>query len=179
MAAEPATNIVELFHASQGTTVGNILTAMALASWAGVYDTAKLDDIVTPVARPLVRQIARNCIQNPTQILASIPAATALKLTFLSEPPWKVEPWKTILAVNTPTGDVTAPLFIAQGLKDTVVAPAVQAQFVQSLCARGISLDYRTYPKAGHLNLHEFAGSDITAWITERFTGAPAINSCV
>lgn len=179
MAAEPASNLVELFHASQGTTVGNILTAMTLSSWSRVYNTAKLDDIVTAPARPLVSQIARLCIQNEKQALASAPAALALQLTFLSQPPWEVEPWKTILAENTPTGEVTVPLFIAQGLKDIVVAPAVQAKFVQGLCARGISLDYRTYPKAGHLNLHTFAGADITAWIAERFAGAPAANTCV
>jgi acetyl esterase/lipase len=179
MAAEPASNLVELFHASRGTAVGNILTAMTLSSWSRVYNTAKLDDIVTAPARPLVSQIAGLCIQNETQILASAPAALALQLTFLSQPPWEVEPWKTILAENTPSGDVAAPLFIAQGLKDIVVAPPVQAKFVQDLCARGISLDYRTYPKAGHLNLHTIAGADITAWIAERFAGAPAINSCV
>jgi alpha-beta hydrolase superfamily lysophospholipase len=96
----PAADLVDLFKTktSEGTAVGNIFSSMALSSWARVYGQADLDQIVTPAARPLVNRIAENCIQNPAQILASAPAATALNVTSLSNPPWKTEPWKTILA---------------------------------------------------------------------------------
>jgi acetyl esterase/lipase len=178
VSAEPASDLVELLSASEGTTVGNILTAMALSSWAGVYQTARLQDIVTPVARPLVSKIAGFCIQNPNQILASVPAATALQLTFLSHPPWEKEPWRTILADNTPRAEISFPLLVAQGLEDHVVAPAVQDRFVKELCQRGAALEYRTYPGAGHLDLPSIASGDITRWIADRFAGAPARNTC-
>ena len=82
-AGAPAPNLKDLFATNIETTVGRILIAMALHSWAGVYDDASLDQIVTPVARPLVGRIARNCLYNQKQILASVPAALALDLTFL------------------------------------------------------------------------------------------------
>jgi len=124
-AAEPVSNPEAVFRAFEGTTAGNILAAMALSSWVRVYPGAELED------RPLVTRIARRCIQNRRQILASIPAATALKLTFLAGPPWDKQPWKTILADNTPTAEVAFPLLLVQGLEDAVVAPEVQDRFVR------------------------------------------------
>ena len=177
-AAEPVSNPEAIFRAFEGTTVGNILAAMALSSWARVYPGAELQDIVTRGARPLVTRIARLCIQNRRQILASIPAATALKLTFLAGPPWDKEPWKTILADNTPTAKVAFPLLLAQGLEDAVVAPTVQDRFVQEACRQGRGLEYRTYPGAGHLDLPSIAKDDITRWLAERFAGAPTTNTC-
>jgi len=178
VAAEPASNPEAVFRASEGTTVGNILASMALSSWARVYPGAELGDIVTRGARPLITRIARLCIQNQRQILASIPAATALKLTFLDGSPWDKEPWKTIFADNTPTAEVTYPLLLTQGLKDAVVASAVQDRFAQEACRRSRGLEYRTYPSAGHLNLPSIAKDDITRWLAERFAGAPATNTC-
>ena len=80
-AGAPAPNLKDLFAVNIETTVGRILIAMALQSWASVYNDASLDQIVTRVARPLVGRIAENCLYNPRQILASVPAALALDLT--------------------------------------------------------------------------------------------------
>ena len=90
-----------MFAVNIKTTPGKILIAMALNSWAQVY-SAKLDQIVTRTARPFVAGVARNCLYNQKQILASVPSALVLGLTFLRVPPWEIQPWKTILERNTP-----------------------------------------------------------------------------
>jgi hypothetical protein len=41
------------------------------------------------------------------------------------------------LVQNTPTGQIQAPLLIAQGLADPLVLPSVQAQYVSQRCATG------------------------------------------
>ena len=152
---------------------------MALASWARVYDDAELDLILTPVARPLVNRIAENCIHNPAQILASVPAATALNVTFLSEPPWDTEPWTRILAENTPGGACTgAPILITQGEADPIVSPSVQQQFVNRLCDVGNTVDYRTYRGVGHVTIAHDTAPDVLQWIADRFAGNPAPNTC-
>jgi hypothetical protein len=60
---------------------------MAVNAWSQVYLEAELDQVVLPVARTLVRAIACNCIQNATQIQASIPTATLLNLLFSQSSP--------------------------------------------------------------------------------------------
>ena len=101
-AGAPAPNLVELFKVNIETNVGKILMSMALSSWSRVYDAASLDQIVTPAARPAVTRIAERCLYDQSQILASVPSSLLLGLTFISTPPWEVEPWKTIIAQNTP-----------------------------------------------------------------------------
>jgi alpha-beta hydrolase superfamily lysophospholipase len=156
VASAPASDLVDLFKTktSEGTAIGNILISMALSSWARVYDQADLDQIVTPAARRVMNRIAENCIQNPAQILASVPAASALNVTFLSNPPSDTEPWRAILADNTPGDAPTdAPILITQGEADLVVSPAVQQQFVDRLCQTGGTVDYRKYPGGGHVTV--------------------------
>jgi hypothetical protein len=68
-----------------------VLIAMALQSMAQVYHDANLDDIVTAAARPAVVKIARFCLY-PPQFFAAVPSSLVLGLTFVSNPPWKVEP---------------------------------------------------------------------------------------
>ena len=107
-AGGPVPNLIDLFKLNVKTTVGKVLIAMALQSWATVYDDAQLDQIVTPVARPIVSRIASNCLYSPNQILASLPGALALGLSFLHTPPWEAKPWKTIAQDNTPGNTRTA-----------------------------------------------------------------------
>jgi pimeloyl-ACP methyl ester carboxylesterase len=61
-AGGPVPNLEDLFKVNLKTTVGKVLISMALESWVKVYDDASLDQIVTPVARPLVGEIAKNCL---------------------------------------------------------------------------------------------------------------------
>jgi acetyl esterase/lipase len=80
-AGGPVPDLEALFTTNVETTVGRALIAMAIHSWARVYD-ADLDQVLTPVARPLVRRIAKNCLYSRNQILASVPASLTLGLTF-------------------------------------------------------------------------------------------------
>src|SRR5262249_29719052 len=101
-AGAPVPNLVDLFKVNVKTTIGKVLIAMALRSWAIVYRDASLDQIVTPAARPIVRRLARPCLYDKKQILGTVPGSLALGLTFLHTPPWDTEPWRTIAERNTP-----------------------------------------------------------------------------
>ena len=152
---------------------------MAMQSWARVYDDASLDQIVTPVARPLVGRIAENCLYNQKQILASVPAALALDLTFLHTPPWETEPWKTIFEANTPGGNPTGiPILITQGDADPIMPPATTKGLVDKLCAQGETVDLRILPGTAHLDAGQVAVPQVVEWIADRFAGKPAPTTC-
>ena len=182
VASAPAADIENLFKTKTENpdAVGNLLISMAITSYAAVYDDARLDQIVLPAARPLVRSIAENCIQNPEQIQASLPAALLLNMAFFSAPPLEIEPWKSLLDENTPGGQRTsAPILIAQGANDPIVSPAVQAQFVKKLCATGDTVEYRLYPGIGHLTIARDTWPEVVQWIADRFANRPTSATCV
>jgi pimeloyl-ACP methyl ester carboxylesterase len=178
-AGGPVPNLVDLFKVNFNTTVGKILIAMALQSWAKVYNDAHLDQIVTPAARPLVRSIAKNCLYTKRQILSSVPGALALKLTFLHTPPWQTEPWKTILAKNTPGATrTTAPILIIQGDQDPIVAPDVTARLADKLCTEGDTIKLLVLEGTAHLEAGHVAVPDVVQWIADRFAGQAAPSTC-
>jgi pimeloyl-ACP methyl ester carboxylesterase len=178
-AGAPVPNLVDLFKVNLETTVGKVLISMALQSWARVYDDASLDQIVTRAARPLVGRIARNCLYSQQQILASVPGALALNLTFLHTPPWETEPWATIAETNNPGATRTdAPLLIIQGDADPIVAPAVTTRLVDKLCAEGETVEFRVLEGVAHLDAGHIAVPDVVRWIADRFAGKPAPSTC-
>ncbi|CAN5810933.1 lipase family protein [soil metagenome] len=178
-AGAPVPDLVDLFEVNVETKVGKILIAMALDSWARVYDAASLDQIVTRTARPVVRQIARNCIYNPTQILASVPGSLILDLTFLSAPPWEAEPWASIVGQNDPSrGRSAAPLLITQGADDPIVDPSVTKAFVAEQCASGSDVELSMLADTAHLDAGAKATPQVLEWIADRFAGRPTTPTC-
>ena len=178
-AGAPVPDLVALFKANMNSTVGKILISMALQSWADVYDDANLDQIVTKSARPRVARIARNCIYNTKQSLGSVPAALALKVSFLSRPPWTTQPWKRIVADNDPgaTG-FTAPMLITQGADDPIVPPTETESYVARLCANGAKVDLRLLAGVEHITAGHDAVPIVLPWIADRFAGRPAPTTC-
>jgi Secretory lipase len=148
-------------------------------SWARVYDDATLGQIVTPVARPLVGGIAENCLYDQKQILASVPAALALDLRFLHTPPWRTEPWQTILELNTPgAGRTGAPILITQGDADPIISPATTQALVDKLCAQGETVDLRILRGTAHLDAGQVAVPAVVRWIADRFESKQPPASC-
>jgi pimeloyl-ACP methyl ester carboxylesterase len=177
-AGGPVPNLVDLFAVNIKTNPGKILIAMALRSWAQVYG-ADLGQIVTRAARPSVAAIARNCLYNQKQILASVPNALVLGLTFLRVPPWEVEPWKSILDENTPgAARIGAPVLIVQGEADGIVAPDVTRRLADELCANGERMSLHLDPGVGHLETGHEAAPAVADWIAARFAGKAAPTTC-
>ena len=95
-----------------------------MVSWSHVYPGAELDQVLEPVAVPLVEEIAEGCILTNDQELAEAPAILALDLGFASGDPTEVPPWKDLFAQNTPgTGRLAPPMLVTQGTADTIVWP--------------------------------------------------------
>ena len=177
-AGAPVPDLIDLFKVNIKTTVGKVLIAMALSAWEGLYGEARLSKVLTPVARAAVATIVRRCLYG-REILAGIPSALLLNLTFAHRPPWETEPWRTLARQNTPGGaPIGVPVLITQGGADKIVPAHITARLVRKLCAEGDRVDERIYPSVGHLEAGIVASPDVAAWIGERFAGRPAPVSC-
>jgi acetyl esterase/lipase len=177
-AAAPATYLAELFDADHTTVAGKTLSAMALLSWSKIFDVP-LDTILAAKAHASFERVARDCIQSIAEMLKIEQDTKALERHFLTANPTKVEPWKSIMARNSP-GDRSAgaPVFLAQGTDDDIVRPAITKRFADHLCRKGTSVHMVLIEGASH----SFAGMDsadtAVKWMGERFQGRPPPSDC-
>ncbi|MGH9380499.1 MAG: hypothetical protein ACRD2Z_07795 [Thermoanaerobaculia bacterium] len=85
-------------------------------------------------------------------------------------------------AQNVPVGPFVQPLFIGIGTADEVVSPSIQDAYVDSRCASGQPLEYRTYPGKTHMGVLQDDDSvlpmDLEHWTRDRLNGLPSSNTC-
>jgi hypothetical protein len=140
---------------------------------------AQSGQIVTPAARPVVNRIVQNCIQNPAQILASVPAASPLNVTFLRNPPWDTEPWRAILAethqaTHPPTLRFSSPR--ARPIRSCRLPCSSSSS---TGCVRQAPRSTTAHtPAWGTSRSHTTPPPDVTQRIADRFAGTPAPSNC-
>lgn len=177
-AAAPATDLAALMKDDMNTTGGNNLTAMTLWSWARVYG-GPIEKIVTPSAIPTIERLAQECIESVFDIFARARTGRPLEHSFLVADVAMIEPWKSLLARNSPGAlPKEIPVFIAQGSTDALVRLEVTRSYVHRLCRAGSRVRFLEMPNVGH----GFAGRDSAAaaavWISQRFLGQPPPDDC-
>jgi pimeloyl-ACP methyl ester carboxylesterase len=179
-AAAPATDLERLFSSNPDHTFIRVLSAYTLASWSRVYPQLRLDQVVTRPARPVVRRIAGICIavdRNAT--IAAALVAQLLRISYLKERPWDIEPWKGPIAENSPGRvRIGAPIMITQGEADRLITPPITRDFVDELCGKGESIIYRTYAGVDHLHAGPETAPDVAEWLADRFAGKPPPSGC-
>ncbi len=178
-AAAPATDLGTLLTDDMHTAGGRNITAMTLWSWSRVYG-APISNVVTPQAMPAVDQLAGKCIERFFDVIERRGPSKELDQSFLMVNNISdVEPWRGLLASNTPEAlPPSVPVFLAQGMKDTLVRPAVTESYMQRLCKAGSAVQWHPVPNAGHLFVARDSAGAAIDWIAERFAGAPAPNDC-
>jgi pimeloyl-ACP methyl ester carboxylesterase len=73
---------------------------------------------------------------------------------------------------------VTGPMLVVQGEADESVLPPITAELVDDLCAHRDTIEYRTYPGAGHDEVLHASSADVAAWMAARMSGEPAPTTC-
>jgi acetyl esterase/lipase len=148
-------------------------------AWSQVYPQLRLDQVVTRAAQPIVKRLARICITEKQGLLAVGVLQLALTLSYLKQLPWETEPWKGLIADNTPGRTrISAPIIITQGDADPLVRATITTAFAKRLCSDGARVDYRTYPGVMHIDAGPKTAADVAAWIAQRFAGATATTTC-
>ncbi|MGE0036370.1 MAG: alpha/beta fold hydrolase [Xanthobacteraceae bacterium] len=178
-AAAPATELAALLVADIDTLGGKDLTAMALWSWARVFD-APMSRVVVPTAIPTVDRLARDCLETRLELLMLMQAAKPLDRSFLSVKNLAdVQPWRSFMTENTPGAlPSNIPVFLAQGGADQLVRPDITRNYMQRLCGAGSKVEWFWMPKVGHPTAGRDSADAAAAWMTGRFDGKPVPNDC-
>lgn len=172
-AASPPTDLRMLLRDDVSTPAGQVLLAYAISSWSQVYGVST-NSVLAPAAGPTLASIAGICSRN---VLEDI----GLGLTALSDAAGGLlnieaigqQPWRGLIAQNSLTTIPSRiPIFIAQGLKDTIIEADVTREFVRSICRSGAHVSYVEYPLADHGQTARRSAQAAVAWMRQRFEGA-------
>ncbi len=177
-AAAPATLLGKLFENDLGTLAGIALTAMTLEAWSDLYGIP-IQSAVLPQAIGNVEKIGDSCITKFSGLVATKDAIDGMHGAFLKINPVTTAPWAGIISANAPgQKPAGAPIFISQGLADTVVDPPVTAEFFKILCRQGARVRLLEIPGVSHGEIAVTTAGQAVSWIADRFDRRPPPNSC-
>jgi acetyl esterase/lipase len=176
-ALAPATVLQDNLAAIEGTRIGSVLTIFAVQSWTQYFEDIP-DGTLTERARRPAERLARQCINQPSRFRLLL-QALVLPDRIVAIDPTTDPTWAARLTENTPEpSGVTAPLLVAHGLADEVIAPAVTQAWTARRCDAGAPTDWRTYPDVNHIAVVGPGGTDALSWTLDRFAGTAAPDVC-
>lgn len=180
-ALAPASDAITLTANLPTITGGSVFGSYVIEAYTETYPDVDFNRYITPTARTLVREMASRCLSEPGVLVSVLSALSIAKdrSIFTADP--TSGPFGERLRENTPTGPISAPLFIGQGLADPLIDPAMQQAYVDARCAAGQPVEYRTYAGRGHMEVvapdSPLIG-DLLEWTTARLTHEPALSTC-
>ncbi len=180
VAIAPATDIIRILAHHAGTPKGAILSAYGALSYTTWYPDVRFEEIVTPGTEAIARSLADLCQFDPAdqEKMGAIVAGLAGREVLIDPSSGALG---KRLRENEPTGDVSVPVLIAQGLDDAVVTPDVTDDFVAARCAAGQSLTYWRAAGLDHGGIVQPGSpleAPLVAWTRDRFLGVPVPAGC-
>lgn len=177
-AAAPPTDLKANLTGGSNVAVRAFLTAYTARSWEQVYDLP-LTTAVKPRTAVLIRNLAKNCVSldgfKLRTKIGMLRLAGQLRNVDLAASPR----WAKLMEQNSVSpAALSLPVFVQQGGKDVIVAPAVTAAFVDRLCRRNRNVRYLVTPAGDHVSAGKTAAPDAVAWIGDRFAGRPPPSDC-
>jgi alpha-beta hydrolase superfamily lysophospholipase len=179
-AMAPATDLPAMLAGVHDTPAGRIVSAYLLDAYSHIYPEVRAADLASGSRAMLARDIARHCMAGSSAWLAVVDALLAGGSLFDGAP--ATGAFGARLAANVPETPVPAPLWIAQGLDDTLVLPAVQDGYVARRCAAGQSIHYLHVTGRDHLSLvapDSPLSGWLVQWTADRFAGIAAPTACL
>ena len=164
--AAPAADLAALLSDHIDDISGVTIGSYAFTAYAQVYADrgATLDGILTPAAQAVVPEMNQLCLLSDMTQLHRI--GQPVVGHFVTADPAAVEPWASILAENSAGGEgFSAPLFVAQGMKDTLVLPAATEQFVGNERTLGVDVEFHSINDADHGTVAYLALPALMAWL--------------
>lgn len=172
-AGAPAADVATIASVAATIPQAAGFSMLIFAGFHAAYPKADLAAVLTPDALAKSPIVDQACVRDVSVQYAAGP------LPVTSVNPLSVQPWGKILrqssAGNNPAG---APVLVVQGDADQVVPKALTDTFVQKVCARGDTVEYRIYPGASHAGSLFAAKTDILGWLAARLQGEAAPSTC-
>jgi alpha-beta hydrolase superfamily lysophospholipase len=175
-AAAPAAELPALIEAQWNQAVAWVIGSEVIGLWPGFYSDLKATQVATPLALANYQRLGAFCITGETSQLASEFAPYFAK-PFFSADPTAIVAWRTHIDRNTPSAP-KVPVFVSQGLADTVVLPSTTSLLEDRWCASGTRITVDWIPGATHFTVPSLSASAAVDWLAARFEGKPAPSSC-
>lgn len=180
-ALAPASDLEGLVANLPTVTGGILFAAFALAGYDAAYDDVRDGDYVDPSAQTLMRELSERCLADPRTLVSVVEALAIGNDRDVFSRPLVSGPMLARLQQNTPRLHIDAPLLLAQGLADPLVVPAVQLDYVRSLCDAGQEVDYLTVPGEDHVGLVTADSPlipQLITWTRARLAGDSPTGGC-
>ena len=166
--AAPAADLTALLDADIGDISGVTIGSYAFTAFAGVYGDsvpgAQLSDILTPAAVAAAPAMNELCLLTHVKELHAI--GQPLVGNFVLSDPTKTPPWDDLLERNSAgSAAFDAPLYIAQGLKDTLIHPDDTREFAAHEASLGIDVTFAEVPDATHATIAYLTLPGLMAWL--------------
>jgi alpha-beta hydrolase superfamily lysophospholipase len=174
--AAPAAELSALLSEQYSKTVAWAIGPDAAVSWPLVYPDLPLASVISDRALRSYEKSAYGCVMKQ---MGELLVRDALREDFFQINPVNNSQWYSASTAQTPPMEkIKVPLYVAQGLNDTVVLPNTTALLVQKACAAGANITTNWLGDTTHLQVAMVAGPSVTAWIQDRFDGIPPTDSC-
>jgi pimeloyl-ACP methyl ester carboxylesterase len=180
-AAAPPTDLAANMREGSDPNARAFLLALTLHSWSQRFGYS-LDGFTNAATQGVIHRLAENnCLElgkNPR--LGTILGILSVRQAVKKRDVTRIEPFAATMHANSvDPASVAGPLLIAQGSKDTIVAPAVTRGFARAVCKRRMPVRWIEIPGGSHI---DGARGDRTgetlAWITARFDGKAPPDDC-
>ncbi len=153
-----------------------------IASGAKVtYPALRLDRVLAGDALDRLPVVRDGCLGVVSAVYANLSGDSLLQPGYLSERHFA----RFLRDNSTGRRRTGGPILLLQGEADSVITPAMTGRVADSLCGKGSTVDYRTYPGLGHdtypgviTGIDDGSMPDILAWTADRFAGRPADSTC-
>ncbi len=174
--AAPAAELNALFNEQYDKTVAWAIGPDTAVSWPLIYPNLSLSTVISDKGLKSYKRNAYGCVMKQ---IGELEIRAAFKENFFKINPMSNEQWYYASKEQTPSmGEIKIPLYVAQGLKDTVVLPDTTALLVQKACVAGVNTTTNWLGDTTHMQVAMVAGPSVTAWLQDRFNGLTATNSC-
>lgn len=174
-ASAPAIDLAGIIRSRYNDVSGGVFTGAAFYAWSYHYPDADLDAIIEPARRAQFEKIARTCVSTPLAFLTL--GGLLAPAEFLSVDILVTEPWRAIIAENTPRDPINVPLLITHGTADPLIDIELSVQEVERRCAAGEDVQFVRLPGVSH-DAREESAVLVIGWIQDRFAGRPTGSNC-
>ncbi|SNS37730.1 alpha/beta fold hydrolase [Sphingopyxis indica] len=179
-AAAPPTDLAANLREGSDKNARALLLSFALHSWSTLYGFS-LDSVANRTNQGIIHRLAENnCVSfNKKPKLGTILGILTIARATRSKDIGRIEPFGSFARANSvDPARVPGPLLIAQGDKDTIVAPAVTRRFAKAVCRKRTKLRWFEMPGTAHGASAKDSVIETLAWIGARFDGEAPPDDC-
>ena len=148
--------------------------ALVAAGWTDAYDELDETDVLTPAGMAIADVARERCLGD---VFEAVGGQRIDEL--VATPPHELPDWQRRIDENSIAADrVAGPVLVVHGVDDPVVPLLLSDLLVESFCAAGVPVAYRTYVDQDHSSVVEAATEDIERWARDRLAGEPPPSTC-